>query len=106
MPKYLVTAAYTATGASGLLRDGGTGRKNAITSAVEGLGGRVECFYFALGENDVYTVIDLPDQTDAIALTLAVASSGGATAFTIPLVSPSDVDVAVKKTLEYRPPGA
>jgi uncharacterized protein with GYD domain len=105
MPKYLVVAKYTADGASGLLSEGGSGRQRAVKTAVEGLGGNMESFYFAFGDADVYTIIDLPDSSDAIALALAVASSGTATTKTIALSTVSEVDLAAKKTLDYRPSG-
>ena len=54
MPKYLVTASYTAQGAKGLPKDGGTKRRQAIEATLKAVGGRVEAFYFALGKNDVY----------------------------------------------------
>ncbi len=105
MPKYLLVATYTSAGANGLLKEGGTGREHAITQAVEGLGGQVESFYFAFGDGDVYTIVDLPDMTDVLALSLAVGASGKATVSTTPLVSVTQLDEAARKTLEYRPPG-
>jgi uncharacterized protein with GYD domain len=42
MPKYLVEARYTAEGAKGLLRDGGSGRRSAIAKTAESVGGRLE----------------------------------------------------------------
>jgi uncharacterized protein with GYD domain len=105
MSKYLVIAKYTADGAAGVLRDGGSGRESAVTTAIEGLGGSVDCFYFALGEGDVYAIVDLPDgTTDAIAFALAVAASGTATTSTIALSTAEEVDRAARKTLDYRAP--
>ena len=48
MPKYLFQANYTAEGAKGILKDGGTGRRAAVEKAVSGLGGRLESFYFGI----------------------------------------------------------
>lgn len=106
MQKYMFVAKYTSEGVSGLLKEGGSGRESAITDAVEGLGGSVESFYFAFGDSDVYTIIDLPATTDALALSLAVGASGKATVTTTPLVSVTDIDEAARKTLAYRSPGA
>ena len=52
MPKYLVSASYTADGLKGLQRDKASGRRQAVTAAVEGVGGKLECVYYALGEDD------------------------------------------------------
>jgi uncharacterized protein with GYD domain len=48
MPKYLVQASYTGEGLKGLQKDKATGRKDAVTKAVEGLGGKLECIYLPL----------------------------------------------------------
>ena len=48
MPKYLVQASYTGEGLTGLQKDKATGRKDAVTKAVEGLGGKLECIYLPL----------------------------------------------------------
>lgn len=50
MPKYLVTANYTDTGLRGLLKEGGSKRREAATAAMEGLGAKVEAFYYAFGD--------------------------------------------------------
>ena len=54
MPKFLVKASYTAEGARGLLKEGGSARRATVQKAVEGLGGKLEAFYYAFGEADVY----------------------------------------------------
>jgi len=53
MPKYLISASYSAEGLRGLQRDKASGRRQAVTAAIEGLGGKVGCFYNALGADDV-----------------------------------------------------
>ena len=42
MPKYLFRTRYTQAGVSGLIREGGTGRREALRQTVEGLGGTLE----------------------------------------------------------------
>jgi uncharacterized protein with GYD domain len=105
MPKFLIDASYTSDGVKGVQSSGGTARVDAVSRAVEGLGGRVECFYFAFGDRDVYTVIDLPDNETAIALAIAVGSSGLVDIRTTPLVSAEEVDAAAEKSVSYTPPG-
>ena len=49
MPKYLFEVSYTPAGIAGVLKDGGTRRRAAAQSLIEGLGGRLEAMYFAFG---------------------------------------------------------
>ena len=105
MAKFMVKGSYTAEGAKGFLKDGGTGRRAAVQKAVEGLGGSIESFYFSFGDADVYVVVDLPDNTSAAALSLAVNSQGRVELQTIPLLTAEEMDEATKKSVEYRAPG-
>lgn len=104
MPKYLVEAKYTAEGAKGLEREGGTARRDAVTKLVESLGGNLETWYYAFGDADIYAIADLPDNSAAAALALAVNQSGGATTKTIVLITSDEMDKAAKKAVSYRPP--
>jgi uncharacterized protein with GYD domain len=105
MAKYLFEARYTAEGAKGVAREGGSARRAAVAKLMEGLGGKLEAFYFAFGEVDAYVIADLPDNVSAAAVALAVGQSGGATERTVVLISPEEVDKAAKKAGGYRPPG-
>ena len=40
------------------------------------LGGRVEAFYYAFGDADVYVIVDGLDNVSAAAVSLAVSASG------------------------------
>jgi uncharacterized protein with GYD domain len=106
MPKYLLTASYTAQGAQGLLKDGGTKRKAAAEAAAKSLGGSVESFYYAFGEADAIIICDMPDNTAAAALSVAIGASGAIQSRTTVLFTPAEMDAACKKTVGYRPPGA
>ena len=105
MAKYLVEARYTPEGAKGLAREGGSARRTAVSKMVQAAGGKVEAFYFAFGEVDVYTIIELPDDVSAAAVALTVSQSGAAKLKTIALLSPEEIDKASKKSVEYRAPG-
>jgi uncharacterized protein with GYD domain len=104
MPRFLFQASYTAEGAKGLRRQGGTGRREAVARAAQSVGGRLEHFYFAFGEHDAFAVADLPDNQSAAAFALAVSEAGGASVRTVVLLTPEEVDTAAKHTVEYRPP--
>jgi uncharacterized protein with GYD domain len=105
MPKYLVQASYTIEGLRGLQNDSGTGRRDAIGKAFKAAGGSVECAYFAFGDYDVVVIGDVPDNTSAAALAIAVSASGLVKTRVTPLLTAEEVDAALKKTVAYRPPG-
>ena len=54
MPKYLFEAHYSADGAKGVAKEGGTRRREAIATTAESVGGKLESFYFAFGGVDAY----------------------------------------------------
>src|SRR5262245_16983467 len=105
MPKYLCVAKYSVEGVKGLMKEGGSARRAAVEQAVKGLGGSLEAFYFAFGDDDAYIVADLPDNASAAAVSLAVGASGLASVRTVPLLTPQEVDQTTKKTVNYRGPG-
>lgn len=106
MAKFLIEASYTAEGLKGLVKDGGSGRRAAFEAAVKGLGGKLEAMYFALGEHDTVSLLDLPDNVSVAALALAVNVSGMLQTRTTPLMTAQEVDEVVRKTVKYRAPGA
>jgi uncharacterized protein with GYD domain len=105
MPKYLVKASYSAEGTRGLLKDGGTGRFEAVEGLIESVGGSVEAFYYAFGGEDLFWICELPSNADLIAVSLAINAAGGARVTTTPLISLDEIDEAVQKAVSYRPPG-
>jgi uncharacterized protein with GYD domain len=105
MPKYLIQASYTAEGAQGVVSEGGTGRREAVAQLAKELGGTVDFFYFAFGDDDVVTVIDLPDAESVAAVSMTVAASGLVKTKTTVLLTPEQVDTAARKSVSYRAPG-
>lgn len=105
MPKFLVIGSYTAQGAAGVLKDGGTSRRKATDQLMASIGGKVEAYYFGLGADDFYLIADVPSTAAIVAASLTAASHGGLTARTIPLLSPEELDAAVKLSPSYRGPG-
>ena len=105
MAKFLFEAKYTAEGAKGIIKEGGSARRAAIEKAVAGLGGRLETFYFAFGGVDAYGIVDLPDNVTAAAMALAVGQSGLASTKTVVLLTTEEADAATKKSVTYRGPG-
>ena len=104
MPKYLAVASYTSEGIKGLTRAGGVSRRTVVDKLLKSLGGRLEAFYFAFGENDAYLILDVPDNLTAAAISLAVAGAGATRMKTIELLTPEEIDRAMEKHVEYVPP--
>ena len=105
MAKFLFLASYTQEGLKGLLKDGGSKRKEDLSEAVKGLNGTLETLYFAFGENDVYSIVDVPDNVSAATIALKINASGAANVRTVVLLTPEQVDEATKINISYRPPG-
>ena len=105
MAKYLVQGSYSGEGLHGLLKEGGSKRRQASEQAIEGLGGRLEAFYYAFGSDDFVIILDLPSNVDASALSLAANASGAVKSRITVLMTPEEVDQATKKTVDFRPPG-
>jgi uncharacterized protein with GYD domain len=105
MPKYMIAGSYSAEGAKGLLKDGGTRRRKAVEEALKSVGGKLEAFYFAFGETDAIAIVDLPDNVSAAAVALATSSSGLVRTRTTVLLSPEEMDAVAKKGVKYAPPG-
>ena len=105
MAKYLSQAKYTTEGLKGLLKDGGSARKEAIEKLLADVGGKLEAFYYAFGDTDLYTITESPDNVTAAALSLIINSAGAATVKITPLLTPEEVDSATKISADYRPPG-
>jgi uncharacterized protein with GYD domain len=105
MPKYLIQATYTSEGIKGLLKEGGAGRKKAVEELAKSLGGKVECFYFAFGATDVFSVIDLPDNASVASASLFISSTGTVKINVTVLLTPEELDKVAKIKPQYRAPG-
>ena len=105
MPKYLWQISYTISGAKGLLAEGGSSRRDAITAMVESVGGHVEVCYYAFGTTDLYVIGEVPDEVAATSLSLRTAGAGAARSQTVVLLTPEQLDEATRREATYRPPG-
>lgn len=104
MPRYLWQVSYTVGGLEGVLKDGCTKRRQIVQKLVEGLGGRLELFDYALGNDDAFIVAQLPNNVSAAAVSMVVNAGGGAAIKTNVLVTPEEIDQAASKRLVYEPP--
>ena len=105
MAKYLLEASYTAEGTRGVVKKGGSRRRELVEEMVKKVDGRVEAFYYAFGPADVYVIIDVPDAVSAAAISLAINQSGAAQVRTHVLMTPEEIDKAAKRSVSYRAPG-
>jgi uncharacterized protein with GYD domain len=105
MPKYLFSGSYIGGGIKGLLKDGGSGRKEAVENLMTSLGGKIESMHFAFGDDDFYIIAEAPDNIKAAAGALIAAASGAVTVKTTVLMTPEEVDEVSKIGADYRPPG-
>ncbi len=105
MKKFLIKASYNAEGVKGLLKVGGTNRKQTVEKMLTALGGKMEAFYYAFGEHDVYAIGEVPDDATLAAFVLTINSSGVVSVSTTILLSPEEIDKAIKISVDYRSPG-
>ena len=105
MPKFLIQASYTAEGLKGLAKDKASGRKAAVQAAMKAIKGKLECMYFAFGDNDAVLIVDAPDNVAAAAISLATGSTGLVRIRTTPLLTIDEVDQALALPSKYRAPG-
>jgi uncharacterized protein with GYD domain len=105
MAKYLVQFSYTGEGLKGLLKEGGSKRREVIEQLVKSMGGKLDAYYFAYGEYDGIAIVEGTDIVNQLAGTLAINASGVVKTKTTVLITPEEVDQAIKKIPSYRAPG-
>ena len=104
MPKYLVQGYYTDQGLKGLLDEGGSKRRAAVETLAGEMGGKLDVFYFAFGSDDFFIILDLPGNIDMAAISIVAQASGMVKSRVTVLMTPEDVDQAVKKKVDFHPP--
>lgn len=57
------------------------------------------------GEKDFYILVDLPDNVTTSAVTLAGNVTGTFSIDGVALLTPEGLDKAIKKSVDFRPPG-
>ncbi|CAB1080399.1 hypothetical protein D1AOALGA4SA_8081 [Olavius algarvensis Delta 1 endosymbiont] len=87
------------------MKDGGTKRMEITRKAIESLGGKMEAYYFAFGSNDFFLIAEAPDNVNAVTGSLVANASGTVNVSITPLITPEEVDQAVKQTMDWSPPG-
>ncbi len=110
MALFITYASYSQSGVEGLLSQPAD-RTGPISALLEKVGGKMVGLYMTTGTHDVVVISDCPDGTDAVAVGMAVASSGSVSKVeTVRAWTGSEfVEVAQKAaglTGSYTPPGS
>ena len=105
MPKFLVSAIYSAEGWKGVKKDKASRREKAVTAACTGLGGKLEAFYYALGKDDLFAIVDMPSTVSMASFGAAIGASGMVRTHTVPLLTVAEMDQALGEDAKYKPPG-
>jgi uncharacterized protein with GYD domain len=97
MTFYLLEGAYS-TAALKALAANPQDRVAPVAAMMEKAGGKLHHFFYAFGETDMVCLVELPDDTDAMAVALTVATAGHMTSYkTRRLISPAEAMVAMQK---------
>jgi uncharacterized protein with GYD domain len=75
-----------------------------VEQLAEEMGGKLEAFYYAFGGDDFVIILDLPSNMDMAATAIAAQASGMVKSRVTVLMTPEDVDQAVKRKVDFRPP--
>jgi uncharacterized protein with GYD domain len=76
-----------------------------VEAALRTVGGKLEAFYFAFGDVDVYIIADVPDNVSIAAASLVINAAGAVSVNTTVLLTPEELDAAAKMTPTYSAPG-
>ena len=104
MPKYLVQGSYTDQGLKGLQKEGGSKRRVMVEKLAEAMGGKLEVFYYAFGSDDFVIILDLPGNIEMAATAIVAQASGMVKSRVTVLMAPEEVDQAVQRKVDFRPP--
>ena len=105
MAKYLFRISYTTEGVRLLHRARATGIRATGSKAIEAAGGNLECYYFALGQDDAIGIVDFPDNIAAASLSAAANSVGNVHFSLTPLMTAEEMDKALEKSAAIPVPG-
>ncbi len=71
-------------------------RRQANAAVAESVGGTLVEYYFAVGSNTIYTIMEVPDGTKLEALTMAVLAGGAVTSIeTVGILTASEAVAAM-----------
>ena len=92
MSKFMYSGSYTSEGVKGLLKEGGTARRDETIRIVESLGGTLESYYWSYGSIDFLAIMEFPDHTTVTGMALNIAASGKFEGIITPLITVEEMD--------------
>lgn len=75
MPHYLVQASYNNSAIQAFTQHP-QDRVQVVRNMIEHFGGKLETFYFSMGDHDIVAIAELPNDVTATAMSLAVQTAG------------------------------
>ena len=75
MPRYLLRLSASADTWAAMIKDP-SNRLEANRPVVESMGGKLDGFYFVVGDNEIVEILDMPDDVSMEAITIAILASG------------------------------
>jgi uncharacterized protein with GYD domain len=86
-------------------------RTRAAKTLIEGFGGKMHSYFFALGEFDGVAICEFPDNVSVVACSMHASSTGAFSRFeTTVLLTAKEAEVAMKQAHDakvgYKPPNA
>ena len=105
MAYYLLQVGYTPEAWAAMVKNP-QDRSQAVTGAVQALGGTMERFWMSFGDYDIVGVVQMPDSVSAAAFSMAVSAGGACRSVkTTPLLTIEESVSAMKKaaTCGYKP---
>jgi len=103
----MVQGGYTTEAWAGLVKNP-EDRTAVVRAAFESLGGKLEALYYTFGADDFIVLGEVPDNVQAAAVAIAVASTGRYRNFrTTPLLTAQDIVQALRGAgkVSFRPAG-
>jgi uncharacterized protein with GYD domain len=106
MAKYIMQGDYTAEGSKGLVKEGASSRREAVAALVGSVGGSLESLNYRVGSSGYVVIASVPDRASMSAIAAAIVASGAVTVTDcFEILTPPEMDEALKKSPSYRPPG-
>lgn len=108
MPHYLFRASYTPEAWADFVKNP-QNRREAIRPLIAEQGGTLESFYFAFGPDDIFLTCELPSDSAAAAIAIAVGAAGFLSSLsTTVLMTAEEAEEAMRLAAQVksiRPPG-
>jgi uncharacterized protein with GYD domain len=97
MPAYLLQASYTVEALQALMKKP-QDRTEVIRKAVEAVGGELVGLWLSFGDQDIVSIVEMPNNVSAAAISLAIAAGGALKSTkTTPLLTIAQGISALKK---------